>query len=221
MLKRLFSSLGGGAEHEEPGGSTGSFHRLGWVAADQNPYGVRMVDCRSLTRTLPANSDEPQVAARFLELRRADGEAYRDRSPNNSQDVSCALSYPSRVGGDGPIHLCRVMEDKWDVFELGPSWVFASSWTGDLVYRVLRTPDHDGVSVHRVEFDADRVSEGPEFALRQADFLVKHLLYDWQGPHPIPPGFSQDLRSIAEYSFEAYGRRGSFATFEDTLPLRP
>ncbi|HSR67258.1 MAG TPA: hypothetical protein VLU25_04900 [Acidobacteriota bacterium] len=218
MFKRLF---GRGADDSKDSGAEGSFHRLGWVAAENNDYGVRMLDCRSYTRSVPANSDNPSVAARFLRLRQAQSSDFQGRTPHEAVSIDCDLSFPPRQASTGPIHRARVMEDKWDVYQVGNDWCFIANWSGEPVFILSTEEDKEGVRATRLQACLDMAGGDETLALRQADYLAKHYIYDWGGPLPLPQGFPEQPRQIAEYAFEHYGRRASFATFEDTLPLRP
>lgn len=222
MFKKLFGALGGQAARES-GQAEGSFDRLGWVAPDRNPYGIRVLDCRSLTRIWPANSENPSVASRFLKLRKSDGQEHCGKSPQAAMSIPCDLSYPppEKPLKDGRLYGSRFMEDKWDAYQWEGSWYFVQSWTGHLVHRVKFEPTQAGFKATQVESDSENLGNNQDLALAEADFLIKNLIYDWKGPHPMPKGFPQDdLRKIAEYSFERYGRRASFATFGDTTVLR-
>ena len=222
MFKKLFAALGG-----RPAGQSrqaeGSFDRLGWVAPDRNPYGIRLLDCRSLTRIWPANSENPGVASQFLRLRKSDGQEHRGKPPAPALIIECELSYPTPAKplSDGRLYGSRFMEDKWDAYQWGDHWYFVQSWTGHLVHRVTVASGQGGYQATQVESDAGNLNNDQQLALAEADFLIKDLIYDWKGPHPMPEGFPQDdLRKIAEYSFQRYGRRASFATFEETTRLR-
>ncbi|HSR51643.1 MAG TPA: hypothetical protein VLV83_12510, partial [Acidobacteriota bacterium] len=199
----------------------GSFHKLGWVAAENNEYGVRMLDCRSYTRSAPANSDNPSVAARFLRLREAQPSDFQGRTPDEAVSIECDLSFPARESSPGPIHRARVMEDKWDVYQVGNDWYFISNWTGEPLYILSTEEEGGGVKANRLQASLALADGDQQLALRQADYLAKHYIYEWGGPLPLPAGFPQEARKIAEYAFEKYGRRASFATYDDTLPLRP
>ena len=90
------------------------------------------------------------------------------------------------------------------------------SWS----YRVHYASEKGSLRATRLEADSDDLKNNEKLALAEADFLIKNLIYDWKGPHPIPEGFPpDDPRKIAEYSFDRFGRRASFATFEGTTLL--
>jgi hypothetical protein len=116
------------------------------------------------------------------------------------------------------------MEEKWDVTWLSPLIYFTRSWTGDVVFRVqVEFKNHQ--MVVRELLAANPPGEGPDEqqAACDADFLIKTLMYGWQGPHFLRCSPSDDPMTIAMASFAKFGRLGLFATYVDTtrFTLRP
>src|SRR5690349_17363298 len=57
---------------------------------------------------------------------------------------------------------------------------------------------------------------GGQVALCDVDFLIKTLMYGWQGPHFLRCSPSDDPMTIATASFVKFGRHGLFATYIDS-----
>jgi hypothetical protein len=81
------------------------------------------------------------------------------------------------------------------------------------------TTDAGRLAVTAVSSDAVSVDGDGLLAVRQVDYLLKSHLFGRVTPHPLPAGFPVEPRSIALYSFGAYGRRCAFATFADTVAI--
>ena len=79
----------------------------------------------------------------------------------------------------------------------------------------------EGLEMVIDQIEADRDTESScEFAIQLVDFLVKNHLFQFEAPHPIPPGTGPTTREIALYSFSIYGRRGLYASYEATTKAR-
>jgi hypothetical protein len=189
-----------------------------WVEPHESPFRVRCVDCRPLSSTMVSTTRDVLVASSFHDLRRSNGERFRDTLPEDPVTVRCALQYPYLKGWtEGPLCKASQMEEKWDVFLFENTLYFARSWTGSLIFTASAALTQGKLLVERIS--ADRAATGGDrvFIVRAVDFLIKSHLYHLAVPHPIPDGFPDDAERIALYSFGEYGRMASFATYEDTL----
>jgi hypothetical protein len=194
---------------------------LKWVEPDQNPWRLRVLDCRPLTLTSTLITGDPRVADRFARLRESDGTEHKGLSPASASRIECDLHYPfNGQSYDGPLFLADVMEDKWDIYLYNGCLYFARSWSGDLRFRAkieFAVPD---ASIPWVEAELSDDFEDPGFVVRTVDFLMKSHLYGTEVPHPISAGFSDNPETVARFSMTMFGRWASFATFEDTTLIR-
>lgn len=211
---KLKAGLGRGRAEPEPEDTPHG--RAEWLDPDNNPFAVRVLDCRDFCRTMVSMTTDPQRAARFVELRSSTGEQHHGQHPPNAMCIASFLSYPlTGRPADGPLFRAEEMEDKWDIF-LYDGWLyFARSWTGELVFRAEVKFTGTQALVSNIEADA-KLAVQAELAVRQVDFLIKSHLLDQEVPHPLPSDFPDDAMQVAVYSHSWYGRRASFATFEDT-----
>ncbi len=193
-----------------------------WLEPKQNPFGVRVLDCRAFCRLMISVSSDPEVARRFTELRHSGGTHLRGGTPANAQRVAYPLCYAASrklaAPKNGPLFHAVTMADQWDIFLDGDWLVFARSWVGTPVYRAGVQFTESEMKVSPIELDGNEITD-PEFAVRQVDFLIKSLLLEAEVPHPLPPGFPDDADRILIYSFKQYGRHAAYATFADTLRL--
>jgi len=219
-MKRFFNFLWGRSSSQKSGEPPVSPHgstHLAWIEAEQSPYPMRVLDCRSVCRSMVSTTKDQSVAMRFAELRQSTGERHRGKAPANVMVLECDLRYPHQgEARDGPLFVAEVMEDKWDIFLLDGHLYFARSWTGDLVFRAKVAFEGEEVVISRVEANSKTIAGDGALAVRQVDFLVKSHLFMREVPHPLPAGFPDNPEQIALYSFAQYGRWGSFATYEDT-----
>ncbi len=198
-----------------------------WIEADHNPFGVRILDCSEIASGMIATSGDKKIAESFARDSEYAGDQYRNRLPGNKIEIECNIEYPKIQNlADGPLFIASVMEDKWDIFLFDNYLYIVRSWarskqdnTG-LVFRAQVEMTEEKLILQFLQACAKPVEGDRDFALRQADFLLKSYLFNHRAPHPLPSSMvAQNLKDedLATYSFFIYGRRGLFATFEDTL----
>jgi hypothetical protein len=196
------------------------FSQLVWLEPDQNPFGLRVLDCHPFSTSMISTTKDPAIAARFSQLRTATGEVHRGRSPDDAIVIPCDLRYPfSDEPHDGPLFAAQQMEDKWDIYLHDGHLYFARSWTGDLVFRAAIAFKEGKAIVSRVEANQAKVMDDAALAVRSVDFLVKTHLFRIEAPHPFRPDLPDDKRSLALYSFSEYGRWAFYGSFEDTTKV--
>jgi hypothetical protein len=174
------------------------FAYLSWIEADQNPFSVRMLDCRSVTQTMMATTNKQEIAESFGQLRRSTGEQHKGKRLENAIQVRCLLYYPHGESRDGPLFIAESMEFKAAIG-------FISSG-GALISAIETNPEN---------LATKEMSDIESFVARQVDYLVWSHLYKTVVPHPIPSDFPNNPKKIALYSFSQYGKHAFFATYED------
>ena len=193
-----------------------------WMEADDpgNPFKIRIFNCLSTAMGLLSATQNPAIAAQYNERRRDDGRSFAGRLPAEAVEQVCDLQYPAEGGlSEGPLHVSREMEDKWDVYLYTGRLYFVRSWTGDLVAAADIRLEGSEVVMSKVWLARAKASEAT-YAVRFVDFLIKSHLLGWRPPHPIPADTPNDPQAIAMMSFSLFGRHGFAATFEDTLDFR-
>lgn len=193
---------------------------LRWLEAPDNPFGMRVLDCRPVTRHWLSTTADLEVAGRFGALRTSDGRQHVGRHPDRSRVHECDLRYPpSKWVVEGMMFHAREMEDKWDIYLHEGHMYFARSWSGELV--AVAEVGLDPVRIAWVTAADFGGPLEPSFAVREVDFLVKSHLYRKEVPHPMPLGYSDAATDVATYSMHRYGRWASFATFDDPTAFDP
>jgi hypothetical protein len=189
-----------------------------WLSAEENKFGVDLLDCRPLALGTLATTGDPEVALRFVQLRGSDGSELRGVSPPGARTIVCNLVYPqAELAREGPLYKAEEMEDKWDIYSYDRYVYFLRSWTGELVFRATVSLS-DTTRLVAIE---TAPQEGDDFVVQQVDFLVKSHVMGLEVPHPLPQSFGKDAKKQAAYSFSAYGRRGLYGCLSNTLSLRP
>lgn len=181
-----------------------------------NPFGVRFLDIRALTQTMVSTTANPEIAKSFVNLRASDG---TDLVPAELDPVSveaCDLRLPHNgVALEGIVFKANAMEVKWDIYAYDSKFLFARSWTGELVFQA-------NFEVSDSEISIGRVAAAPEYGDKSSQYVYFLLVSHAMGlvvPHPISDSTLQDPEQIALLSFSEFGNRACFATFEDVTQI--
>lgn len=218
LLSRLKGLIGQG---RAPAAAADPMAGVRWIPAEENPFGVELLDCRSYSQSMLSATQNPGIAESFVALRTADGEHYRGRAPADSTTCACDLRYPHKEGRtrDGPLFKAASMEDKWDIYLYDGRLFFARSWTGELAYRATIVFHADSANIVSVEAPKEVVEDDPFHAVAAVDFLNRSHLYRLPIPHPLPKSLGRDPRRLVLFSFSQYGRRALYGSFADTTQL--
>lgn len=197
------------------------FSQLVWLEPDQNPFGLRVLDCRPFSTTMISTTKDPNIAARFTHLRTASGEEHQGRHPEDALSVRCELTYPfNGESRNGPLFVAQQMEDKWDIYLYDGHLYFARSWTGELALRATIEFKEKEAVITEIETSRGKVIDDPALAVRMVDFLLKTHLFRKEAPHPFPQGIPEDKKTLALYFFSEYGRWAFYGSFEDTTEVK-
>jgi hypothetical protein len=187
-----------------------------WVPADENPFGVEVLDCALFVRSMVATTSNPEIANRFAESRGSRGE--HCQGVTGGATYACQLAYPYDRHAEGPVFMAQQMEDKWDIFLVGGRLCFCRSWTGAVIYRAEIAFDASRAIVTSIHSLVDR--DQPDDPVATVDFLIKSHVFGLVAPHPLTGAPSDQERDLAYWSFSAFGRRGVFGTLDDVTPLQ-
>jgi hypothetical protein len=201
---------------------------LDWLEADSNPFGIRMLDIRSVTWNVVSSTSDQAIVTRFLSTRGSSGEEFVGRHANHGREIPCSLSYPFVPDfSEGPLFVARVMEDKWDVFIQELLIRVARSWTGELRF-IGRIRPHEAsdrlMIIDQVEAATDDGALDHVQAIHDFDFVMKAYVLGRVVPNTVPLTFRAKAKeAMALYSYSVHGRRATFATFEDvrSTPMKP
>jgi len=223
MFRNLFKLFSKAASQKQNGESKGAdnFSKVSWLEADQNPFGIRVLDCRSFSKSALCFAPDNGVAEKFLKLRDSTGEIYRNQLPKNALHIKCNLRYNFEEKiPDGPVFVAKVMQDRWDIYLYDGFLYFTNSWSGELLIRARVDFKDNEFFVPVIDIRSDLAKRDKPLAVRQADYLIKSYLCRQEVPNPLPRNFPNDPKQIALYSFSFYGRMSSYATYEDTTLIK-
>jgi hypothetical protein len=185
---------------------------LRWLEADENPWGVRVLDVRAVTETMISASTDPQCAANAMALRGKDGTAFIGAQPVSADSFEADLVYPiDRMLADGVLFSPSVMEHKWAIYHHQGYILFVRSWTHKvhLIAGVQTEGDHIRIAKITGTLTGD---EAPEFIVRAVDYMLRTHALRLPWPAPLAAGVELDPHAAALWCFSSFGNLARFAT---------
>ncbi len=129
---------------------------LKWHPGSENPFGVRILDCRSVTWNLISTTGDPQIAAQYTALRSSDGKNLIDLPIQDAVRIDASLSFPHNGAVlEGIASKSDTMEVKWDIYIYDSIFLIARSWTGELRYRAFANVGTAEIGISEIECCAD------------------------------------------------------------------
>lgn len=191
---------------------------LQWIepGAD-NPFGVRLLDCRPVTWNLVSTTRDQRTAEQFVALRHSDGRELVDTSVESAVRLGASLSLPHNGAAlEGIAFKSDVMEVKWDIYIYDSVFLFTRSWTGELRYRAVADVGPTEICISEIECRREDRGLAPSdvyFVL--ATHAMGRVL-----PHQIPEELEdEDAMTIAQWSFARHGKLGCYATTADVTAI--
>jgi hypothetical protein len=192
-----------------------------WVDSSQNQFGISLLDLRSSVFITTAWTTRKDIAESFLRMRRANGAEYVNRLPDDYVEFESSLSFAySGTHQEGPVFKARAMEDKWDMYVYEDRLYISRSWTGNLCFVALCEFKSNRVEIHRIFAEKKFISDDVQYAGRVVDCLIKSHMSNMVVPHPLPARLKgEPLGELAVHSYEIFGRRGLFGSFDETIGI--
>ncbi len=208
------------AEKEVPipqkGGKKG--YDFKWYAPGaDNPFGIRVLDCRPLTWHVIATTKDKAVAESYNFLRTSNGKDLISVPIKDSIRIPAALKFPHNGGTPNSIiYKAGSMDVKWDIYFYDSIFLFARSWTGELCYRATATVGASEIVITEIECPRSDAS----IAASHVYFLMGSHAMRRVLPHQVPRDTPEDPMTIATLSFSLFGKLGCYATFEDITTIQ-
>ena len=90
---------------------------VSWIEAGNNPWGVRVLDVRPVTLTMPSTSEDPRYASNAMSFGQDDGRSFIGQAPPSPRITEAFLRFPiDRLLADGVLFVPGAMEHKWALF---------------------------------------------------------------------------------------------------------
>ncbi len=190
-----------------------SLPEVPWLGADQNPWGVPVLDVRPVTLGMLSTSRDPQCAANAVSFGNEDGTCFRGARPPVARAIPSGLRFRiDRVLADGVLFNPGAMEHKWALYYHGGQILCVRSWQRQvqLVADVRVEGGWACIATIRGAF-GDR-DEDPAFTERALDYLLRSHALSLVYPAPLPGGLEQDPGAAALWCMSGFGSLAHAAT---------
>jgi hypothetical protein len=214
FLKKLFGTEK--KQQPEPAREQG----LPWIDASENPWGINMLDLRSITQEMISTSQDPQMATNAVSYNGQDGTRFWGIQPGNQKIISSDLSLPiDKYLLPGVLFTPHIMEHKWAIFFDGEYLIFVRSWLKE-VFVIAKTSQKDNrLIIENImgEFNTD---DSPGMTKSVLNFLLISHCMNEVVPAPLPKELASDTRKAGFWAFSNYGKMAYFGSFDDQfLPV--
>ena len=183
---------------------------------DDNPFGVRFLNVRGLTRCVTSTTGDQHIAETFLAQRDSDGREFMGANIETPETLACELTFPHN--GDtleGIVFKAESMDVKWDIYVYDSVFLFVRSWTGKLQYRAFAEIGDSYIRIDKIETSSDHIKTAPQAVY----FILGTHAMQRVLPHTIPRETPHDPQKIALWSFSMYGNLAYYATYEDVTQI--
>jgi hypothetical protein len=213
-----WSRLSGGKQQPEPERREGP--RAQWVPADQNRFGIPVLDLIAVTGSLLSASKDPKNAATAMSWP-SRLVADLDLPMTSAVSLPCELRYPAeRDLPEGWLYVPSKMEEKWAIAHRDGAIHLIRSWTGAVgaVGRLRR--DGDDVVVERVELSDDtlRMFGDP---IETFDWIVRAHALGQEVPLPVAEDAARMLEATPLAVFSLFGHVATCAATRWSPPPPP
>ena len=193
-----------------------------WIEANDNPYKLRVFDCREYAVNSISTTQNEEIAKSFSSTRQSDGKEYIGKFPHNGAKVEVDLNFYTKIFpgfengiADGVLFKAKSMEEKWDIYKYANFIFYVRSWTGEIIYFSNYIDTDTGFKVDLIVLDDSKIDDSnPQFEFLVVEYLIHSHILNLTVPHPIPKTLKDDPESISAYSFSMFGNRGYFATYD-------
>ncbi len=187
---------------------------LPWIEAQDNRWGIRLLDLRPLTQTVLSTSKDPQMAENALSYNTEDGTSFIGLLPREQNTIPANIGFP--IDGrlvPGVLFTPAAMEHKWAIYFHDGTLIFVRSWFRE-VFATARTTQRDGMLIVE-EITGDFAGdESPEFTKSFLTFLLLSHAIGAVAPAPLPSMLEASPKEAGIWAFSAYGNRAHVGTFE-------
>jgi len=201
-----------------------SLSKIRWFEADQNPFGVRVLDLRPALDGLLSTTKDHANAERAMSWA-ASGPAGLDDAPvRGAAPIACALRYPAAaVLPDGLLFTPSCMEEKWVLAYRGGAILAARSWTGTVEAVASCRRDGDALVVFELRLAGESSLATYGDPVKIFDWLVRRHALDQALPLPADADGLAALERAPVAVFPAFGNRVSLAAcaWAPPPPSRP
>ena len=186
---------------------------LKWINAEQNPWGLKILDLRPISQTMLSTSKDPKMATNAISYSQEDGTTFKDYLPKSERVISSNLTIPTDGKlEEGVLFNPSTMENKWAIYFMNNRLIFIRNWLRE-AFVIAKTTQENGqikITEIRGEFMDNESSKMTESILM---FLLFSHSLNGTIPAPIPKDLSDNTDQAGMWAFSTYGNMAHFGYF--------
>ncbi len=211
----IFRKLFGGNQKSDPKQEKEKTNEydLKWIDAEENPWGLKILDLRPISQTMLSTSKDPKLATNAISYSQEDGTTFKDYLPKSVRIISSNLTIQTDGKLEqGVLFNPSTMENKWAIYFINNRLIFIRSWLREAFVVAKAVQENSQLKVTEImgEFTNNESSELTESILMF--LLFSHSLKETV-PAPIPKELSQNTDQAGMWAFSTYGNMAHLGYF--------
>ena len=192
-------------------------YQLPWIAADENPWKVSILDLRPISQRMLSTSKDSQMAENAVSYGQEDGLVFLEQTPQSEQSFETNFSFPiDDTLERGVLFIPSKMEQKWAIYYHENKLLFIRSWLREVYVIAETVQENKQVIITKIhgEFTEDESQAFTESTLK---FLIHSHVLGEIVPAPLPQDMKESTDAAGLWSFSTYGNMAHFGHFESDL----
>jgi len=196
-----------------------SEYNLNWVASNQNPWNIQLLDLRPISQTMLSSSKDPLMATNAISYKQEDGLVFLNQTPKDSNFFESNISF--QTDGklqDGVLFIPSKMESKWAIYFHQNKILFIRSWTRMVTVIANTVQQGNQISIKSIHGEFTQ-NENNQFTESILKFLIHSHVLKEAVPAPIPLELKKNTDKAGLWAFSTYGNMAHFGHFDDAVQL--
>lgn len=210
----FFKKLFGKEKKQQPNSLE---ENLPCIEPSENPWGIKLIDLRSISQTMTSTSKDRQMAINAISYGQEDGTTFWNQKPNNNTTIPSNISIPiDGTLAPGVLFTPSTMEHKWAIYFDGEYLIFIRSWLREVMV-TAKTSQKNGQLI--VEAITGEFAEGEteQFTNSFLNFLLISHAINEDIPAPLPKRLETETGTAGLWAFSSYGNKANYGTFDENF----
>jgi len=190
---------------------------LPWIEANQNPWGIRLLDLRPVTKAMLATSKDPQCASNAISYNGEDGTTFVNQEPADNTVITTDIIIPiDKMLAPGVLFMPETMEHKWAIYFHNDTLIFVRSWLRQVMVTAKTRQGENKLVIESVNGKFLN-NESPALTRSILKFLLASYAIGEVIPAPIVAALAIKPQDAALWAFSTYGNKADVGVFDENF----